>query len=51
MDDNKARSFQTILFDNTDMAINISVLSTLETLNRNSHLIDNKEKLPLMTLT
>ena len=41
MEDNKANTFQNILFDHIDMPINISLLSTPKALNSNSDLIVN----------
>ena len=46
MEDNNSNSFQSILLDNIDMPINISLLSTWKALNSNSNLTVNKENTP-----
>ena len=46
MEDNNSNSFQSILLDNIDMPINISLLSTRKALNSNSNLTVNKENTP-----
>ena len=46
MEGNKTNSFQNILSNNTDMLINISLLSTPKALNSNSDIPVNKENIP-----